>query len=209
VALLAAFLTVSKMPLRLGLFARLRSALLRREREEPSLDREALRRAPVDADDDFDRAEVPEEREVPLLDREGLRRALAVADDDFDRAEVPEEREEPLRAPLALREDSLALVFEPELLDELLLLCPLREADLAVEPVRADGCRLLVARVFERGRAARFSRLPLEGVPRLRCAYSMTVLRPLCRRSYSSTRPAASRSRSRSAAFTSSTSMSS
>jgi hypothetical protein len=209
-ALLAAFLTVSNMPLRLELFARLRFALLRREREEPLLDREALRRAPVDADDDFDRAEVPEKREEPLRDRDALRRAPVVAEDDFGRAEVREELEEPLRdAPLALRADPLALVFEPELLDELLLLCPLREADLAVEPVRADGCPLLVARVFARGRAAPFSRLPPEGVFRLPSAYSITVLRPLCRRSYSSTRPAASRSRSRSAAFTSSTSMSS
>jgi hypothetical protein len=200
-ALLATFLTVSNMPLRLGLFARLRFALLRREREEPLLDREALRRAPVDADDAFDRAEVPEEREEPLRDRDALRRAPVVAEDDFGRAEVREELEEPLRdAPLALRADPLALVFEPELLDELLLLCPLREADLAVEPVRADGCPLLVAP---------FSRLPPEGVFRLPSAYSITVLRPLCRRSYSSTRPAASRSRSRSAAFTSSTSMSS
>src|SRR5215204_2287361 len=209
-ALLAAFLTVSNMPLRLGLFARLRFALLRREREEPLLDREALRRAPVDADDDFGGAEVPEDREEPLRDRDALRRAPVVAEDDFGRAEVREELEEPLRdAPLALRADPLALVFEPELLDELLLLCPLREADLAVEPVRADGCPLLVARVFARGRAAPFSRLPPEGVFRLPSAYSITVLRPLCRRSYSRTRPTASPSRSRSAAFTSSTSMSS
>ena len=205
--MLAAFLIVSNMPLRLALFARLRLALLPREREEALLEREALRRGRADGDD-FDRDEPPEEREEPLLDREALRRAPAA--DDFDREDAPEDREEPLRdAALALREDPLALVFEFELLDEPLWLCPLREADRAVEPVRADGCPLRVARVCERSRGVRFSRLPREGVSRLRSAYSITVRRPLCRRSYSSTRPAASPSRSRSAAFTSSTSMSS
>jgi len=142
------------MPLPLALFARLRLALLPREREEPLLDREALRRAPADGDD-FERDEPPEEREDPLLDREALRRAPAGG--DFDRDEARDDRDEPLRdAALALREDPLALVFEFELLDRLLWLCPLREGDLAVEPVRADGCRLLVARLCERGRGARF-----------------------------------------------------
>ena len=47
----------------------------------------------------------------------------------LEREEPFPEREALLRARL-VREDPLAFVFEPELLDELLLLCPLREADL-------------------------------------------------------------------------------
>lgn len=67
-----------------------------------------------------------------VLEREALLRARVDAD-DFERDEPPEERDEPLPdPPLAEREDLLAFVFEREPLDELLLLCPLREADLLV-----------------------------------------------------------------------------
>ena len=52
---------------------------------------------------------------------------------DFERDEEPEERDAPLRAPpLPEREDRLALAFEAEPLDVLLLLCLLAEADLLV-----------------------------------------------------------------------------
>lgn len=65
----------------------------------------------------------PLEREALLRDR--------VDADDFERAEAPEERDEPPRdPPLAEREDPLGFAFVREPLDELLLLCPLREADL-------------------------------------------------------------------------------
>jgi hypothetical protein len=69
-------------------------------------------------------------RFVFALEREALARARVDAD-DFERDEPPEERDEPLPdPPLAEREDLFAVVFEREPLDELLLLCPLREADL-------------------------------------------------------------------------------
>src|SRR5215211_5875639 len=87
-ALPAAFLTVPSTPLRLWLFAGLRFAPLPLGRDEPLLEREALARARVDAD-------------------------------DFERDAPSEERVEPLRAaPLDEREDPLALVFEPEPLDD-------------------------------------------------------------------------------------------
>jgi len=93
-------LTVPSTPSRLWLFAGLRFVPLPLERDEPLLEREALARARVDAD-------------------------------DFERDAPSEERVEPLReAPLDEPEDPLAFVFEPEPLDDLLLRCPLREADL-------------------------------------------------------------------------------
>lgn len=65
----------------------------------------------------------PLERAALLRDR--------VDADDFERAEAPEERDEPPRdPPLAEREDLLGFAFVREPLDELVLLCPLREADL-------------------------------------------------------------------------------
>jgi hypothetical protein len=147
----------------------------------------------------------PELRDEPLRERElGLVRLDAEA---FERDEPSDDRDEALRgAALALREDPLALVFEPERVDDPLR--PLREADLAVEPVRVDDFRLFVGRAFERALATPPS-LPPEAVSRVSSACSMTVVRPLCRRSYSSTRAAARPSCSRSAALTSSTSMSS
>ena len=73
--------------------------------------------------------------EEPLLAREALLR-LRVEADDFERDEPPDERDErgdPLRdAALPERADPLAFVFEPAPFDALLLLCPLREADLLV-----------------------------------------------------------------------------
>ena len=99
-ALPAAVLTVPTTPFVLWLSAGLRCPPVLLEREEPLLEREALLRPRVDAD-------------------------------VFERDDPPEERDEPLRdEPLAVREDPLAFVFEPEPFDELLLLCPLREADL-------------------------------------------------------------------------------
>ena len=83
----------------------------------------------------------PPLREPELLRLCGLRFAadseallrLRVDADDFERDDPPEERDEPLRdPPLAERVDPLALVFEREPLDELLLLCPFREPDLLV-----------------------------------------------------------------------------
>jgi hypothetical protein len=56
--------------------------------------------------------------------------ATAPDAEDFERDEPPEERDDALRdVPLAKREDPLAVACEPEPFD-LLLLCPLREADL-------------------------------------------------------------------------------
>jgi len=61
------------------------------------------------------------EREELVFEREGLLRAPVDDADVFERDELPEERDELLR-PLPVRGDPLAFVFEPELLDELLLL---------------------------------------------------------------------------------------
>ena len=83
------------------------------------------------------RLELPPLRALELLlfcglrfvfERDALLRARVEAD-DFERDEpLPDE---PLPdPPLAEREDLFALVFEREPLDELLLACPLREADL-------------------------------------------------------------------------------
>jgi hypothetical protein len=56
--------------------------------------------------------------------------ATAPDAEDFERDEPPEERDDALRdVPLAERDDPLAVACEPEPFD-LLLLCPLREADL-------------------------------------------------------------------------------
>jgi hypothetical protein len=69
------------------------------------------------------------EREL-LFEREALLR-LRVDAADFERDEPPEERDEPLRdGPPLEREDPLAVVFEPEPFDGLLLLRPLPEAAL-------------------------------------------------------------------------------
>ena len=80
--------------------------------------------------------------EVDLLRFWGRFAALALARDPLllacdplrlRVAAVAFEREEPLReAPVPEREDRLALGLEPELFEDLLLLCPLREADLPV-----------------------------------------------------------------------------
>jgi hypothetical protein len=116
-AVLTAFLSVPTMPLlfwlvplRLDLsplrgldLLRLwgpRFPLLPAEREEPLLEREALLRLRVDADD-FERDGPPDDREEPLRD-----------------------------APPPERDDPLALVLAPEPFEELLLPCRLREADL-------------------------------------------------------------------------------
>jgi hypothetical protein len=77
----------------------------------------------------FEREE-PVEREEPLLEREAVLRPRVEAD-DFE------------------REDPLALVFEPEAFDELLLLCPLREVDLLLAilaPPSIENIRFLLAR---------------------------------------------------------------
>ena len=71
------------------------------------------------------RLALPPPRELELLRLWGARFAARLF------APLLVEREEPLRdAALRGREDPLALVFDPEPFDELLLLCPLREADL-------------------------------------------------------------------------------
>jgi hypothetical protein len=58
--------------------------------------------------------------------------ATAPDAEDFERDEPPEEREaSPRDVPLAEREVLLAVACEPEPFD-LLLICPLREADLPV-----------------------------------------------------------------------------
>jgi hypothetical protein len=65
-------------------------------------------------------------------EREALLRARVEAA-DFERDEPPEERDAPLPdPPLPEREERLALAFEAEPLDVLLLLCLLAEADLLV-----------------------------------------------------------------------------
>ena len=65
------------------------------------------------------------EREAPLRAR--------VEAADFERDEPPEERDAPLPDPLLPeREDRLALAFEADPLDVLLLVCLLAEADLLV-----------------------------------------------------------------------------
>lgn len=87
------------------------------------------------------RLEPPPRRVLGLLrvcglrfgaERDALLRARVEAA-DLERDEEPEERDAPLRAPpLPEREDRLALAFEAEPLDVLLLLCRLAEADLLV-----------------------------------------------------------------------------
>ena len=122
-ALLAALLTVPTAPLPLWLFAGLRLAPLPLEREEPLL-----------------------ERDEALPEREALLRPRVDAE-VFVRDDPPEERDEPLRdAPLAREEPLLAFVFDAERLDELLLLCPLREA----------GLLLAIPDSFGRGRPCVF-----------------------------------------------------
>jgi hypothetical protein len=76
-----------------------RFAALRLEREEPLLEREALLRLVVDAED-LERGEPLKDRDEPLRD-----------------------------APPPEREDPLASVFEPEPFDDRLLLCLMREVD--------------------------------------------------------------------------------
>src|SRR5215204_5910471 len=67
------------------------------------------------------------EREEPVFEREALLRAPVEDADVF-------ERDEPLR-PLPARGDPLAFVLEPELFEELVLVRPLREADLLLDIV--------------------------------------------------------------------------
>jgi len=100
---------VPTTPLLLLALAELRLPPPEFEREEPPLERDE----PL-----LERDAALPERDEPLLERELLLRAR-VAGDDFERAEPP------------------LFAFDPELLDErllvcLLLLCPLREVDLLV-----------------------------------------------------------------------------
>jgi hypothetical protein len=81
--------------------------------------------APADARPEGARPELlARERELPL-ERDAVLR-LRVAGDALERDEAPEERDEPPEE----RDDPLALAFEPDRLDELLLRCVLREAAL-------------------------------------------------------------------------------
>jgi hypothetical protein len=124
-ALLAAFLSKSTRPLVFWL-------VLLRPLLAPPLEFDLLRL--------WERrfAPLPLEPAEPLLEREALLRLrvdallrLRVEADDFERDEPPGERDEPLRlvAPPE-RDDPLALGFEREPSDELLFLCPPRDADL-------------------------------------------------------------------------------
>lgn len=73
--------------------------------------------------------------------------------DDVERDEPPEERDDARRdVPLAEREDPLVLACEPEPFD-LLLLCPLREADLLLAIANS---------LFRRGRRLSFATRPLR-----------------------------------------------
>jgi hypothetical protein len=88
--------------------------------------------APADARPEGARRELLAREGEPLLERDAVLR-LRVAGDAFERDEAPEERDEPPEErdePPEERDDPLALAFEPDRLDELLLRCVLREAAL-------------------------------------------------------------------------------
>jgi hypothetical protein len=101
--------------------------------------------------------------------------AFATAPDgeDFESDEPPEERDDALRdASLAEREDRLAAACEPEPFD-LLLLCPLRDADLllAIPDAlfgRRTSFRGSVPALYAHNRNLRVSREPPTGCSQFR-----------------------------------------